>query len=125
YDNFPENNRNHSTLSIVWVSIISALVGGLITGGLIVGGAFLFYFNEQPDPSPVTNQEKSQTVPVSTTINTDITEAVKKVKPAVVSIVNIRHSYDWFFYEPQPQQNKQSSGSGVIVQKNNGRALIV
>ena len=50
-----------------------------------------------------------------------MTEAVNKVGPAVVSVINLKTSGDFFSTE----QVQQGTGSGIIFQKANGKALIV
>lgn len=57
-------------------------------------------------------------------VSTAIVDAVDKVKPAVVGILNIQRSYGGFFAPPR-EDYEAGSGSGVVFQKDGNKALVV
>ncbi|RAL23382.1 S1C family serine protease [Thermoflavimicrobium daqui] len=110
------DNRSQRTSPLL-IAVISAIIGGLIvllfTPLLIQSGVIKL---------PTTNQVSKAPGPTQVTtvkVNTDITKAVDKVRPAVVGVESIRKA-DGFFSEEE-----RESGSGIIFEKRNGKALVV
>ncbi|SDX29398.1 serine protease Do [Marininema mesophilum] len=112
------NDRNRSTKSLIWVALISAIVGGLLV--LIVSPALVRsgILPQQSFQGPAVSENTGPASSVNVTSN--ITKAVEKVRPAVVGIVNQKSS------DPFTQKTvEQGTGSGVIFKKQGGKALVV
>ena len=60
-----------------------------------------------------------------TMVQTDLTDVVEKVMPAMVSIVNNFTSTGTTFWGQSYSQDRASAGSGIIVSENEGELLIV
>lgn len=105
--------------SPIWTSLISAIIGGLVV--LLLTPLFI---SKGIISLPPTSYNGAISGPVKTTsikVNSDITKAVQKVAPAVVSVINYNRSEDFF----NPQEVEKDTGSGIIFRKANGKALIV
>jgi serine protease Do len=116
----PEFDQPKKRPSIILVSIISSIIGGLIVLMLTP----LLYRNGFFDFATGNNENMNYQItgPVQTTtvkVDSDIIKAVEKVRPAVVGIENFGVSDDPF----NPDQI--STGSGIVFEKANGKALIV
>ncbi|MGL5259753.1 MAG: S1C family serine protease [Lachnospiraceae bacterium] len=77
-------------------------------------------------PTVTTSENGTNTSQVSTVLTTvtDVTEVVDNVMPSVVSITNTA-VYTQSFFGQQYQSESESSGSGIIVGKNDTELLIV
>ena len=111
----PKNKLSPST---VWVSLISALIGGLV---VLLLAPFLMEKGIIPAPSQQQEALFGDSKTTSYRVDSKVTDAVNKVGPAVVSVINLKTSGDFF----SPEQVQQGTGSGIIFQKANGKALIV
>ncbi|AIF45016.1 S1C family serine protease [Virgibacillus sp. SK37] len=60
---------------------------------------------------------------VNVDVNTQITEVVEKVSPAVVGVVNLQRQGD--FWQQQQEDQEAGTGSGVIYKKKDGTAYVV
>ncbi|PEQ92996.1 S1C family serine protease [Neobacillus drentensis] len=113
----------------------STLAAGVI--GSVLTLAILPYTNYINDHFPkVENQEASSSQqgrqvtavvaqPTAASSNS-IADTVEKVSKAIVGIVNYQQQQNNFYGDPNSSQSVESgSGSGVIFQKNNGKAYIV
>lgn len=101
----------------IWVTLVSALIGGLVV-------LFLAPFLMEKGIIPAPSGQQENLFDEKTTsyqVNSKITEAVNNVGPAVVSVINLKTSGDFFSNE----QVQQGMGSGIIFRKANGKALIV
>ncbi|SFI69382.1 S1C family serine protease [Thermoflavimicrobium dichotomicum] len=99
------------------IAIISAIIGGLIV--LL----FTPLFIRSGVIQLPTNQTQAPTAPTKVTtvkVNSNITQAVEKVRPAVVGVESIRKTGGFFTNEEE-----RESGSGIIFEKRNGKALVV
>lgn len=105
--------------STIAVAVPSAIIGGIVAVLLTPFVMNNGWFNSnQPATLDLSGPKKTTTVQV----NSQITEAVKKVKPAVVGVINLKNIQDPF----APQQDvPKGTGSGVIFDKGNGKARIV
>lgn len=74
-------------------------------------------------PATVFSQEEDTKV-IYTTAQTNVTEIVKDVMPAMVSIVN-NYTEVTTFWGQRYQEDHSASGSGIIVAKNDSELLIV
>jgi serine protease Do len=105
-----------------------ASIAGVVIGALLV--AFLLpqlgYLNNQSTNGtslvPEQGTGKNQTLSVS--VDTRVTEAVKKVGNAVVGISNIQ-SGDLFSGQQDQKQQEVGSGSGVVYKKEGNKAFVV
>ena len=102
---------------IIFVAVISALSGAL-AGGLAVYSAVrqnnATQVNEtftQPLSAPI---DSNKITTISTNIETDITQAVESIAPAVVTVVGKVQVQSLFFGAPEQQE---VSGSGVIIEQ--------
>lgn len=114
----PNNHRKPS--SIFLISLISAIIGGLVVALVITPIVFLSDFLRK------SNHEESQneSIPqqrIGIKVDSKITSAVQKVRSSVVGIISYRASYDLFDSETV----KKGTGSGIIFRKRNGKALVV
>lgn len=91
--------------------------------------------NNQPTPGPQYTEEtiivqssdtaedkteQEQIIPVLYTVNTDVTEVVDEVMPAIVSITN-HLTYNYYYYTKEAD----ASGSGIIIGSNEKELLVV
>ncbi|MDE6712330.1 MAG: trypsin-like peptidase domain-containing protein [Lachnospiraceae bacterium] len=65
-------------------------------------------------------QPMEQIIPVRYTVNTDVTEVVDEVMPAIVSITN-HLTYNYYYYT----KDADASGSGIIIDSNESELLVV
>jgi serine protease Do len=113
----PPPKKKFSPLTI-WVPLVSAIIGGLVVLFLT---PFLMEKGIIPEPSKQQEPLFGDSKTASYRVNSEVTEAVNKVGPAVVSVINLKTSGDFFSTE----QVQQGTGSGIIFKKANGKALIV
>jgi serine protease Do len=113
----PPPKKKFSPLTI-WVPLVSAIIGGLVVLFLT---PFLMEKGIIPEPSKQQEPLFGDSKTASYRVNSEVTEAVNKVGPAVVSVINLKTSGDFFSTE----QVQQGTGSGIIFHKSNGKALIV
>ncbi|MEK4797576.1 trypsin-like peptidase domain-containing protein [Thermoactinomyces sp. FSL K6-2592] len=104
--------------STIWVPLVSAIIGGLV---VLFLSTFLMGKGIIPEYSKQQELIFGDSKTASYRVNSEVTEAVNKVGPAVVSVINLKTSGDFFSTE----QVQQGTGSGIIFQKANGKALIV
>lgn len=109
-------------------SLISAVIGGLIVllfaPLLIDWGIWPGVGKEEAEnPQSEISPSPSQYQRTSIEINTDITEVVEKVSEAIVGVVNIQQTTD--FFQQNIQNVERGTGSGVIFEKRDGKAYIV
>ncbi len=64
-------------------------------------------------------KEQEQMIPVLYTVNTDVTEVVDEVMPAIVSITN-HLTYNYYYYTKEAD----ASGSGIIIGSNESELLV-
>ena len=117
-------------------------VVGVIVGALLVWLLLPSMVSYLPSSSNVSNStaavNKTATPQLSTSISTDITDAVEKTKDAVVGITNIQESpndlWSTFPFQDGGSSNSSNdkngkqevgSGSGVIYKKEGNKAYIV
>ncbi|MDR6225399.1 S1C family serine protease [Desmospora profundinema] len=120
YDN---TDRVRRYLGMFLIALISAVIGGLlvltISPALIQAGILPpQFFIGQNRPLAEGDGTEEQ---VSVDVQTNITKAVEKARPAVVGVVNLQASDDPFGREPV----ERGTGSGVIFEKKDGRAKVV
>lgn len=110
-------------------SLISALIGGLIVVLLLPTILNTGLININPNQS--TNNNNSSIPPIngnnlsqiSVNVNSGIVQAVEKVKPAVVGVINIQKQAS--FWTRETKDAVAAEGSGVVFEKRNGKAYIV
>lgn len=106
--------------SIFFIALISAIIGGLIALLFIPVLIRMGYFSTSMQQEQLLNKfEKTQVVSVK--VNSQITEAVNKVRSAVVGVENYGNSDDPF----SSDNVKQGTGSGIVFEKSDGKALVV
>jgi serine protease Do len=114
----------------LWLSsLISAVIGGLIVLLLmpvLVDWGILpsDYANETGNRTASgINHSPTEYQRTSIEVNSDITEVVEKVSDAIVGVVNIQQTAD--FFKQDIQDVERGTGSGVVFEKKNGKAFIV
>lgn len=121
YYDQPNAHEPGKRSSSILVSVISAVVGGLI---VLLLTPLLFRSGIISIPPQAIGPSPNITGPVQTTsvqVNSDITKAVERVRPAVVGVINLRSSNDLF----NPEEIQQGTGSGIIFESKDGKARIV
>ncbi len=108
------DTRRGFAYTVVVVALVISVLGGMLSGALVGGLAGYLVASSSPaSPSaaaPV--QTKTEVTRVTLTEDSAIIEAVAKVEPAVVTVINTMPSQVGFFgqiLEPQ------ASGSGVVI----------
>jgi len=101
--------------SIVVLVVALGIMAAIICGGLVGGVAGYWVARSQPTPSPptpVTIGQPAEATYLTLTQDSALIEAIAKVKPAVVTVINTLPARRTFFGEViEPQ----ASGSGVII----------
>ncbi|WP_044641773.1 S1C family serine protease [Risungbinella massiliensis] len=102
------------------VPMVSAIIGGIVA---LLISPLLTQSGIIPAPkSPVgTSEIQGPYQTTSVKVNSEITEAVDKVRSAVVGIENIGFSSG----DNNSEDAKQGTGSGIIFQKKDGKAHVV
>lgn len=118
---FYDPNRNRKSPSIFFISLISAIIGGLVVALVLTPVFFLTDIFADKTNHESTQEEPSTKKKVNVNVNSNITSAVNKVQSAVVGIINLKNPGDPF----NPDSIQQGTGSGIIFRKQNGKALIV
>lgn len=120
-----ERRRQPKRSSYVWTALISAIIGGLLVLGLspvlMQNGVVPGTAAEENDNGKETAVGETETVSVD--VNSDVVDAVEKVRPAVVGVVNLTKNVDPWTQTEQSVQ--QGTGSGVIFEKTGGKARVV
>lgn len=104
--------------SIAFLVVALGIVAAVICGGLVGGAAGYWVARSQPSPAvptpptPVTIAQPGEATYLTLTQDSALIEAIAKVKPAVVTVINTLPAQTTFFGEViEPQ----ASGSGVII----------
>lgn len=123
---FHETSSLHSTrrgLSTWLTALLSSFIGGLMVLVVVFALALtgVISIPSLTGKDALLPEESGPNKEASVKVTTDITEAAKKVRPAVVGIRNIRHSSDPF----NPGSVEAGTGSGIIFYKKDGRARVV
>jgi serine protease Do len=119
YDRIEPHEPKRPGFPLFLIALLSAAVGGLV---VLFFTPLLFRSGLIPFPAPTLPTPSYG--PVQTTsvkVNSNIIDAVNKVKPAVVGVINLKPSNDPF----DPNQWQQSTGSGIIFEKASGKAYVV
>ena len=115
-----------------WMKV-AACVGLAVLFGIVASGTYQAsnyiadrLFGRYQTTSKETTQVNTTKVNGSTkTVTSDVTEIVKEAMPSVVSITNMSVQEVQSFFGGTQLQESQSSGSGIIIGKNNTELLIV
>ncbi|MDQ0338049.1 serine protease Do [Caldalkalibacillus uzonensis] len=75
------------------------------------------------NPSQASSHVATQVQQTSVEVTSDITEVVEKVSEAIVGVVNIQQTTD--FFQQNIRDVERGTGSGVVFEKKDGRAYIV
>ncbi|OEH86521.1 hypothetical protein BHU72_12990 [Desulfuribacillus stibiiarsenatis] len=126
-------NKGFSGFTLIAIALIASLIGGgtvamfvptMINNGMINIGAVQ---NANNDTGLFQIQQRGNNTgdprQVQLEVTTAIVEAVDRVKPAVVGIINIQNAGRGFFTNHQSYE--AGSGSGVVINVRDGKALIV
>jgi serine protease Do len=122
YDDSPDFQQPRRRLSIFLVAVISAVIGGLLVlllAPLLYQSGVMPLSLQTTEPPLHLNNGPVQTTSVK--VNSQITDAVTKVQPAVVGILNFGRSVDL----SNPEKVQQGTGSGIIYERGNGKARVI
>ncbi|GGK30185.1 putative serine protease YyxA [Caldalkalibacillus thermarum] len=111
------------------VALVSAVIGGLVAGIMLpllanaglISGSLVNEAVNSPDTPASTGPTQYQRTSVEVT--SDITEVVEKVSDAIVGVVNIQQTAD--FFQQDIRNVERGTGSGIIFEKKDGKAYIV
>ncbi|EGL82373.1 peptidase S1 and S6 chymotrypsin/Hap [Caldalkalibacillus thermarum TA2.A1] len=111
------------------VALVSAVIGGLVAGIMLplladaglISGSLVNEAVNSPDTPASTGPTQYQRMSVEVT--SDITEVVEKVSDAIVGVVNIQQTAD--FFQQDIRNVERGTGSGIIFEKKDGKAYIV
>lgn len=121
---YDSSDRFRRGIVIFITAVISAVIGGLLvltlSPALVKAGVLPQQYFAGKTP-PFTEGGGGPNQSVSVDVNSDITQAVKKARPAVVGVVNLQQSGDPFTQEPV----QKGTGSGVVFDKQGDNALVV
>ncbi|MDA8351992.1 MAG: trypsin-like peptidase domain-containing protein [Firmicutes bacterium] len=121
---YDSSDRFRRGIVIFITAVISAVIGGLLvltlSPALVKAGVLPQQYFAGKTP-PLTEGGGGPNQSVSVDVNSDITQAVKKARPAVVGVVNLQQSGDPFTQEPV----QKGTGSGVVFDKQGDNALVV
>ena len=126
-DEFFSKRETRSKFPTILISLFSAIIGGLIV--LLLLPTFINIGIIDISNGEVTgNLIQDNVIPVSTqpldvNINTAIVDAVEKVKPAVVGVVNIQEQNN--FWNQTKKDVDAGEGSGVVFDVIDSNAYIV
>lgn len=137
YDDFDDykyqSKRSYGRGSLIFTSLISAVIGGLIALLLFpvvapdsqgTGYSSSSSGSGTPVNAPSTNGDSSMTsAQYQVSVSSAVTEAVAKVEGAVVGVINIGEVRD--FFSNQSRTVERGTGSGVVFEKKNGKAFVV
>jgi len=130
-DDFYEGKRSkRKNKTSILTPIISGMIGGLIVLLLLpslINSGVIDLAPKDSGTAPIAEENKDQnTTDVENQINVDvnsgIVEAVEKVKPAVVGVVNIQEQSNLF--TRQTTEVEAGVGTGVVFDKKDGKAYI-
>lgn len=111
YDDFDSKPKKSSGKSWVISVIVAALVG---SGTTILTVPYLLKSNiiKAPNAATTISESVGPAQNVSVSVDSGIVKAVNRVKPAVVTVVNLQKGYGYF-----NQSNEQAvgKGSGVLI----------
>jgi len=128
YDDFDGQRKNKKTGFGIINSLISAIIGGLIVLLLLptlINSGMINIEPTQSYVSPPPTQDTPDTVKqqVNLDINSGIVQAVEKVKPAVIGVVNIQEQSN--FWTQTTKDVEAGVGSGFVFDKKGGKAYII
>ncbi|MBN6187266.1 trypsin-like peptidase domain-containing protein [Aneurinibacillus sp. BA2021] len=125
YNNSGKGGRR-SGVSTFFIALVSAIIGGAVVLMMIptlVKSGYLPGWNapaaEQPVQTPVPGGKQ---VNYSVEVSSGVVNAVQKVENAVVGVINIQRSRDFF---GQTEEGEAGTGSGIVFRKVGDKAYIV
>jgi serine protease Do len=130
-DDFDPKRRNRRGGPSGFITgLIGAIIGGLVVlmlaPTMIKSGYLPMPGPQTASPAPQTAPQQGGTGPVShynVDVNSSIVNAVKKTENAVVGVINLQQSQDFWGKSNDPVE--KGTGSGIIFRRANGKAYIV
>jgi len=128
YDDFGKRSKQKTKSSFL-THLMSGIIGGLIVILLLptlINAGIVDISAENNGNSPTVENGQgngSENKEVNVDVTTGIVEAVEKVKPAVVGVVNIQEQSN--FWTRQTTDVEAGVGTGVVFEIKNGKAYIV
>lgn len=120
-----DTRRTGGRGSIFFTALISSIIGGLIVLMLVptlLKSGYLPGWGAQSPNGNNTANLPGPTVNYSVNVDTAVTKAVQKVENAVVGVINIQSTQNFF---GQVKEGEAGTGSGIVFRKANGKAYIV
>ena len=127
-DEHDHSRRKGGRGSTFLTAIISAIIGGLIVLMMVptlLKSGYLPGWSISAPGAPVdkgTAVQPGSTANYSVNVDTAVSKAVGKVEDAVVGVINIQRTRDFF---GQTEEGEAGTGSGIVFRKANGKAYIV
>ncbi len=117
--------KERRLLKTIALAVVFGLVASAVfQGSNLVVNYFLLGEEDKSVDTKITSTEISTNK--GTTVKSDVAAVAKNVMPAVVSITNMSiQEVQNYFWGGVQQYESQSSGSGIIIGKNNSELLIV
>ena len=139
YDNSPQMEtydsngvtkaKEHKTFKKIMKCIAFAALFGIVACAVFQTGNYVVekVFGKQSPIIPKSSQDVNTTKVTknSTTVTSDVTEIVKNAMPSVVSITNMSVQEVRDYFGGVHQTENQSSGSGIIIGKNDAELLVL
>lgn len=120
--------KKHTTAIKVAACVGFAVLFGVVASGTYQASNFIVEKILGEDTTSTNTNKEVETTKVNKSksmITSDVTEIVDETMPSVVSITNMSVQEVQSFFGGRMQQEVQSSGSGVIVGKNDSELLIL
>jgi serine protease Do len=136
-EDFERQNQKRTRQRGVWfTSFISAIIGGLVVFMLVPALAnfgMLPYDLGQDDTeeaeetiaAPSSQKPSRQIQAESVQVSSNVIDIVENVSDAIVGVINIQAGEMDFFSQGDPEGQESGTGSGVVFDVEDGRALIV
>ena len=124
--------QGFSGFTVIVIALIASLIGGgtmaMLTPSMIQAGIIDFGQMSNTSigqqPNNVSNQNQVATQKMQLEVTSAIVDAVDRIKPAVVGIINIQSGGRGFFSNYY-EQYEAGSGSGVVIDITGDKALVV
>ncbi|GIM45847.1 putative serine protease YyxA [Collibacillus ludicampi] len=114
YDDFDTRPKRQSPLKWFALIVVSALVGSGTTLALVPTMIKSNWINIPSATAPALDKPVG-TTGVTVNVNSQVTQAVNKVKPAIVGVLNLQKTNN--FWSDQSQTQETGSGSGILFDK--------
>ncbi|MFV9510334.1 S1C family serine protease [Tepidibacillus sp. LV47] len=129
YEDDFDGRRSNRKRGGVLTPLISAIIGGLIVlllmPALVNSGIIKLTPKTETGQisGPLQPSQPGETKQITVNVTSAIQQAAQKARPAVVGVVNLRKQIN--FWNQSTKNVEAGVGSGVVFQKQNGKAYII